>query len=887
VRWRERRAEDDFEEEIRAHIALETDRLVGEGLSPDEARAAARRSFGNVARARERFYESRRVMWLDDLRRDARHAVRGLARSPAFAAAAVLTLALGVGAATAIFSLVNALMLRELPVREPGQLVELLSRYPGEPRVNGFPWRVYEHYRDESHVFSELIATSPTLLRVGGERPGAEAVAGEYVAGGYFPALGIEPAVGRLIDPADERPGPAGAGVAVISWSYWQRRLGRDPSVLGRRIVVDGAPAAVVGVAPRGFFGLQVGVRTDLWLPAPVPETDRRAGGGAGGGLGVKLLGRLRRGVSIEGARAEMRVLDRWRTEDLARRTGDPRWRQAKVELAPAPGGFSVLRDAFGGPLLVLLAVASLLLLLACGNVACMLLARGVAREREMAMRVSLGAGRLRLARQVATESLLLAMAGSLLGVLTARLAADALVRILTSGRPIIGLAAPVGMPVPLDAHVLSFTVGLVGLTALLFGLAPAASALAASPASSLRSSGTAGGGGARARLGRSLVVGQVALSVLLLSAANVLLFHLSRLRSRDLGFERGPVLLVTLDPAASGLRSEELTRLYPELLGRLGTIPGVRSTTLSGLTPIEGPGAARRVSVEGFGEDPAARRYVALNWVAPRYFETFGTPRLAGRDFRLGDAGRELHVAIVNRALARHYFGAASPIGRRFTFEGQDRPYEIVGVVGDAKYASLHEPPPRTVYLDALQEGVGRFPQIALRTRVPATAIVSAVRSAVRDVMRTVPVTKVTTLDEQVDASIVPERLAATLSGWVGVVGMGLAAAGLYGLLAYAVARRTHEIGIRVALGATRRSLRAMVLRSALGSVGAGLALGVPIALGSRRLAAGLMGGLPVDSVSPVAVAVMAVLAVGLVAAYVPARRATRVDPLVALRHE
>jgi predicted permease len=380
-------------------------------------------------------------------------------------------------------------------------------------------------------------------------------------------------------------------------------------------------------------------------------------------------------------------------------------------------------------------------------------------------------------------------------------------------------------------------------------------------------------------------VTAQIALSVLLSSAALLFVGHLSNLRNLGLGFRHDHVLLVVLDPARGGYERGQLAGLYQELLARLEAIPGVRSATIAGATPIQGAGASRFVTAEGYRERPEDRRYMALNWIAPKYFETLGTPLLAGRDFQFDDQNRP-RVAIINQALARYYFAGRNPIGKHITPDGDDKPFEIVGVVGDARYTELHDAPPRTMYLNAFQ--AGWLPsQFALRTSVePASAIV-AVRQAVRDVLKTVPLEKVTTLTDQVDAAIVPERLIATLSGFFGALGAALAGIGLYGLLAYTVARRINEIGIRMALGATAGDVTHIVLRDALAMAGTGLILGVPLAIWGRSVAAALVQDLTVHSATPLALSAVGIIAVALLASYVPALRAARVSPMEALRHE
>jgi predicted permease len=528
--------------------------------------------------------------------------------------------------------------------------------------------------------------------------------------------------------------------------------------------------------------------------------------------------------------------------------------------------------------------MVSVLLLLACINIASLLLARGVAREREMALRVAIGASRMRLWRQVLAESLLLSATGGVIGIALAYVGAATLIRILLSGRPIVGLPQQLTIDVQPDLRVLLFTAGASVLTGVLFGLVPAWNAFASAQISTLRDGGTVGERRSRRLVGRGLVVAQVALSVVMLSAAGLLVTHLSNLRNLNLGFDRDSVLLMTLDATRSGYERQQLSGLYRDLLGRLEAIPGVRAATMSGMTPISGAGGSRFVNVDGVPERFEDRRRASLNTVAPNYFKTYGTPLMSGRDFAFEDAGRP-PVAIVNQALARHYFGTGNPVGRRFTFDDQTRSYEIIGVVADAKYLDLYETPPRTVYLYALQGGSGGTSQFALRTDIAPASVVADVRSAVNQVVPNVSIGKVTTLTELVDASIVVERLIALLSGAFGAVGALLAAIGLYGLLAYTVSRRTTEIGVRMALGATRGQIISMVLTSALSLVVAGLVVGAPIAAVSPRFLGRLVQSLTVEAPVPLIVAALAMIGVGLLAAYLPARRAARVEPVEALR--
>jgi predicted permease len=872
-----KRREQELEEELQAHLTMASRDRIERGETPRDAQQAALREFGN----RTLVQEVTREIWgsnrLERLWQDVHYALRTMRRAPAFTATVVVSLALGIGANTAIFSLINVLMLRQLPIRAPGQLVEVLKVYPGDPRLNGYPAPDYRYIRDHNNVFSGLIATATRRVSVRGEDGRAEPVDGELVTGNYFPVLGIVPARGRLIGPEDAHDGSDSSPVAVVSWSYWRERFNSDPDIVGRKIYIADTPATIIGVGPREFRGVRGWFRTQVWLS------------GAGGGA---LVGRLRDGVTKEQAEAQVAVLYR-RAQEIDR---DPLVGRVRIELEPADAGIAlpVLRDQFAGPLVVLMAVVGLLLLLACANMAGMLLARAAARERELALRISLGAGRWRLARQVLTEALLLlSAAGAAAGLFLAWFGAVALVRVVASGRPIPGLPENLAIAIHPDGNVLLFTAGIAVVTGLLFGLTPALRAMATTPARSLLATGRS----SETRRGRlyasGLVVGQVALSVVLLSVAGQFVQHLSRLRN-NLGFERDHLLLVSLNPAGSGINRRQLTVLYGELLERLEAIPGVRSATLCGPTPISGAGASRFVIVEGHMEKPEDRRYVSLAWVAPNYFRTLGTPLLAGRDFTFQDQAGP-RVAIINETMARYYFGENSPIGKHIAIDrdprtggwyGSDQPYQVVGVVADAKYHDPGEASARTLYFNAFQEDrvASNF---ALRTNIEPSSVISAVRAAVTESRNGISVERVTTMAAQVDAALVPERLVALLSGAFGALGAILAALGLYGLLAYTVARRTNEIGIRIALGATRGDVNRMVLSAALGLAGCGLALGLPIAVWGGKIAAHRIEDLPLGSPVPPVFGAVAIGTVAIVAAYFPARRAARVDPMEAIRYE
>lgn len=826
------------------------------------------------------------MRFLETLWQDARYALRTMRRSPAFTAVAVLSLALGIGANAAIFSLLNAVVLRMLPVSHPEQLVEPLHRFPqaGEPRINGYARQQLDYFREHNHAFSGIVADAWIPLTEA--RAGAadqQPVTATFVDGTYFPVLGVKPAIGRLLGPQDDRPG-AGSAVAVISFEWWRNRFHFDPGILGRQILVENLPVTVVGVAPGGFVGMQPWFPEDAFLPLAMQPVVHHPRNGVDEPP-LALVARLKPGVTIGQARSEMAVLFHQLGRDEVR-TSDNVLRKVEFYLEPAGAGLSQLRDLYAKPLVVLMIVVGLLLLIACTNLAAMLLARGAARQRELALRVSLGAGGFRLARQALTESLLLSLAGTALGVLLASFGTQTLLNVVGSGRMLVGGSLKrANLLVSPDARVVLFTTAVALATALLFGLAPALQALSTAPASALRDAGQ-GSESRRWRLfGKGLVAAQVALSMVLLAAAGLFIHHLDRLRGADSGLRRDHVLLVSVNGRASGYPQPRLLEGYRELLSRLAGIPGVRSATFSGILPISHQGGPRTVNVEGYQAAPGERRNVSINWVAPDYFATLGIPLLMGRDFNRQDDSGPL-VVIIDQVMARYYFGDSNPIGRHLTFDQHSGSYEIVGVAADAKYSDLHEPMVRVAYLDEFQDSIASG-NIALRTSIDPNAVGGAAVRLLRQILPAAPVTRVISLEDQIDRSIIPERLVAALSGLFGTLGALLAAIGLYGLLAYTVARRIHEIGIRLALGASARDVTRMVLLDALAMVGAGLAAGIPLVLWSRRFATSVVEGLHMEIAFPVALGAAAIIAIALLAAWLPARRAARVDPVVALRYE
>ncbi len=806
-----------------------------------------------------------------------RYSLRLMRRSPAFTAVAVLSLALGIGANTAIFSVFYTVMLRQLPVAHPEQLAELLLDFPDELHWAGYwGWEKYEYFRDHNHVFTDLTGTSfDNLAPVRIEGSETETLIEESVQANYFRALGLKPAIGRFIA-REDAPETGDGNVAVVSWSYWSSRFHRDPAILGKRIFVGDKPKIIIGVAPRAYTGPRVGVQTDVWLPRGHDD--------------LTMLARLKPGVTFQQARAEMSLLYRVVLEQTTSGNKDTRAWQAKMQVEPAGAGLIRIRDQYGKPLVLLVGVVSLLLLLACINMASMLLARSVGRRREFAVRVGLGASRGRLVGQMLTESILLSVAGTLAGIVLAYFGTGVLVRIMASSRAF----EHIEIKIQPDIRLLLFTAGIALLSGLLFGLPPAWYAFRSAPAAALRQHGKASDTWFLRLFGKGLVGTQVALSIFLVTAAAVFLGHLSRLRNFGLGFRRDHVLLVSLDPSRAGYKSEQLATIYQELLARFEAIPGVRSASISGCTPLEGCGSPGRYMIaEGHVERPEDRQPTPVTFVAPRYFETLGIPLIAGRDFTFRDAGGS-RVAIVNQTMARRYFPGINPIGKHVTVDrnskpgwfGSDQPYEVVGLAGDAKAIELRDPPYPTMYFDMFQENQ-LMDQFQLRTNGNPESVAGTVRHIVRSVLKAVPVTRITTLADQVDSNIVPERLMATLSEFFGVVGAALAGIGLYGLLAFTVARRTNEVGVRLALGATASDVRRLVLRDALGMVCAGLVAGALIVFGSRPLATSLVQDLKPDIAGALAFGGAVILTVTLLASYVPVRRAIRVDPMVALRHE
>jgi predicted permease len=822
-----------------------------------------------------------------------------LAKSPGFTAVALATLALGIGANTAIFSLLNAVMLRQLPVREPSRLVLLGTGRSGgsadytdfiSTDLYSFPF--FYEMRRKNQVFSE--ASAELSLPFDGMHG---AVAGsaslermnvQLVSGTYFLTLGVKPVLGRTFTEAEDEPA-GGHPVAIVSYSWWKRRFGRDPAIVGKTVTLGSTVYTVIGVTPPEFFGTTVGHSPDLWIPLSMEKQVSPGWNGLDNKWfqSLYILARLRPGVTIGQAKSNVNLLARQIWHEYAGPVLTKQQQQdlqrAQIELTPAARGLSRLRYQFSLPLQILMTVVGLVLLIGCANIANLLLARATTRQREIAVRMALGAERGRLIRQMLTESVLMAFCGGALGALFASWASDALLAMVSVG------PEPLPLSIVPDARVLAFTFLVSLATAVLFGIPPALRATRTDLTPALKEGRGAVSVSSRSPLARALIVAQVALSLVLLIGAGLFLRSLVKLANVDTGFNKENVLLFAIDPTDVGYKEDaRLVNLYQQIEERVSVVPGVRAASISFFTFNQGEWTDP-VSIAGQTQAPDHDMSVTNNVVGPSYFAVMGIPLMVGRVFGGQDTEGSAKVAVINETMAKRFFPGGSPVGRRFGM-GDDPKHsndiEVVGVVKDAKNVSLRERPSAEAYFPYTQR-MGYYYDLEVRYSGEPEAIISGVHRAVGEVDGNLPVSYQNTLAQQVRQSLTGQTLIAQLSTFFGLLAVFLACIGIYGLMSYAVTRRTNEIGIRMALGARCSKVLWIVMRESLILVGLGLLIGLPVTLAADRLVSKMLFGLsPTDPPSLVGAATL-LLAFAVVASYLPARKASRVDPMVALRYE
>ncbi|MDQ3009091.1 MAG: ABC transporter permease [Acidobacteriota bacterium] len=830
---------------------------------------------------------------------DLRYGARMLLKKPGFTLIAVATLALGIGANTAIFSLLDQVMLRRLPVEKPDELVVLRSPGPMRGHVSSdssdsftsFSYPMYNALREKNAVFAGLMAryAIPLSVSFSGQ---TERAAGELVSGNYFEVLGVRPAMGRVFSLEDDK--LAGAHpVAVLSHGYWTRRFGANPSVLNQTLLINGHQLTVVGVARAGFGGVQTGQRPDVFIPMTMqaqmmPGQDKRLTDW--NDYWIAVIGRLKPGETS--AQAEAGVLPLYQSllveqlPSLRNPTKDwsDRFLAKRLLLTPGGRGRLVAQSDMGTPLWALFGMVLLVLLIACTNVANLLLVRGLGRQREMAIRLALGASRWQLVRQLLVESLLLSFIGGAVGLLLASWVSDALVRAVSDGGMMTGLSAG------LDMRILTFGFALSVVTGIICGLLPARRVTRGDMVSALKDQSSASSASlSQTRLRKGLVVAQVALTMLLLVGAGLMARTLWNLRHVDLGMKPERMMTFSLAPDLNGYKPVQAIALANNLRESLSAVPGVQAVAVAEVSLLTNNNVGSNVTVEGAAERPNAETHVLKNWVGPDSFSALGTPLVAGREFKLSDNAVSQKVAIINETAAKQYFPTRNPIGARFAFGGGNVQLdtEIVGVVKDNKHSSVREQPKAFFYLPYAQDK--EFGQITFYVRAmqDAATIGPLLRNEVRRLDANLPVFDLKTMETVIGESLFGERMMAFLSVCFGVLAALLAAIGLYGVLAYWVVQRTHEIGIRVALGAGPRDVRGLVMGQGIRLTLIGVVIGLAGALGLTQLMKTLLYGVgAADPITFVAVAVLLGL-VALLACWLPARRATKVDPMIALRYE
>lgn len=893
------RRSESLSEEMRLHLEETAAGLEADGMTPEQARLEARRRFGNVGLIQEDSREIWMTRFLSELGQDLRYGLRTMAANKVFSALAVMSLALGIGANTAIYSFMEAILLRSLPVTEPESLVVLnwRSRLPQEaskkwvhvvhsidgmfwPGQKGyletgiFPYSAFEMFRKESPVFSTVFAYYDGRshnLSVGGQ---AISTRTEFVSGEYFNGLGVTAAAGRLIASDDDRVGAA--AVAVISYAASQRRFGSAANAIGQSVLVDSIPFTVVGVTPPGFFGVDPASPLDLYLPLRtnllVDGADAQRAYTDQNHYWLEMMGRLRPGVTVAQAQAVLGP----RFRDWVTTTATSDGERAKLPTfvaAPGAAGLGGLRREYAKPLYVLLAMVGLILALTCTNIANLLLARATARRREMAVRLSLGAGRLRVIRQLLTESVMLSALGGALGIVFAVWGVQALTYLFSRGRENFTLYAE------LNWNVLAVTAVLSVACGLLFGLVPALQSTRLNLTPTLKTAA------ARPRAQQVLVVAQIAMSFLILFSAGLFARTLDKLHAVQLGYSRDNILLFSLNARQAGHRDPEITTFYANLRKRFEAIPGVTSASLSHASIISAGHAGKTIR-SGLKIGAVSIDGANVLVAGPSYLATMQIPLLAGREFDERDQASSLPVAMISERVARTYFGSENPIGRRITVPEEKRDFEIVGVTANVRVGSLKSGNPTTIFVPSTQippEGM----TYALRTSGDPLQYVRQVREIVRDTDSAIAVTDVVTQAGEIDRTISREITFARLCTGFALLALLTAGIGLYGTMSYTVTRQSGEIGIRMALGAQRGAMVWMVLRRVLVLLAIGLAISVPAAFGLARLVRSMLFGTQAFDPLVLAVTATVLLATAVLAGYAPARRASRVDPMIALRQE
>jgi predicted permease len=900
--FRRDRVEAELHAELRYHLELQVEEFVATGMGPVEARHAAHRIIGNLGKIEEECRDMRRVRWIETFLQDLHYALRSLRLSPAFTLVATLSLALGIGANTAIFSLMDALLLRSLPVQAPEQLVVLGdparigSLSQGSVRSDIFSVPMYRELRDKNQVFSGLFASGRAgRLEVGTDRSSTtpETARGRLVSGNYFSVLGVPALHGRTFTGEDDR-SPGSAPYVVISYDYWKRRFASDPGAIGRSITLNGYPFTIIGVTSPEFFGDIVGSATEVWIPLMMqpqvnPGRDFLDSWDVNWLL---LMGRLKPDVSTVQARSAADAIFQQIVATAAGGAIDAdalpdnpqEMQELRIEAAPGGSGFSYLRHQFSRPLATLMAIVALVLLIACANVANLLLERATGRQKEISVRLALGAGRFRLVRQLLTESLVLALIGGAVGVLFAYWADAGLLKL-------IGVSRSAALDLRPNLQILAFTAAVALLTGVLFGLAPAlrATRVELAPALKESSRSLAGtGSGKRWPLGKILVVSQFAVSLLLLMGAGLFVRTLVNLQRLDLGYPREGLLMLALDPVGAGIPRERLGTLVEQLMERLRAVPGATAVSLSENGLFSGTESGTSIAISGRPPIPDPDDEVAYDRVAPDYFEVVGIPILQGRGIRRDDRPGAPRVAVINETMARFYFPNQNPLGQRFAeTDALEEIYEIVGVSRDVRDHELRGEVPRRYYSPLLQdaEEISTF-NVEIRTRDPK-ALIEPVREAMRSFDSRLAILGLTPLTTNIDDSIGDERLVAKLSAVFGLLALLLASIGLYGVISYTVSRRTNEIGIRMALGANEGRVLWMVLRETLLLALVGIVLGLLAVFASAGVMSSRLYGLSVYDPLTLAGAIAILVAVAVIAGAVPGSRAARVPPTEALRYE